>query len=303
MRFSEETRNRVLEAARHLKYERRAAKGIGVIHCIGSHDPESEPWLNWITPMLNSIHLEAAVDDTLVSILAFHDKTRRSLLSGGEDPAIFRRRKIDGVILSGRLDNDLVERLDRIRMPYVMMNVADSFSRPEDVVSFDEIFTGVIGTRHLLEKGHRRIAYLNIGYAEKHYSGPQRRLGYEQVMGEAGLTPEFLDCPTADHLPKPLESLIQQKERPTAIFVYDETTALHCLRVLQQHKIRLEELELMVPSWRQDDVAIALGMTMVRLPAAQLGRLAYQMLTNRIENGRPEPAVSLRGNVVVTAQD
>src|SRR5207237_237719 len=59
-----------------------------------------------------------------------------------------------------------------------------------DVVSVDDAFGGRLGTRHLVEAGHRRVAYLSIPELED-ASDHARWDGYCEALKEAGLGPQL----------------------------------------------------------------------------------------------------------------
>ncbi len=71
VRYSTETRQRVLETASALRYRPRVAHGVGVLHATGSNRPEEGKWVEWIAPLLSSMHLEAMRDDRLLSVFCY----------------------------------------------------------------------------------------------------------------------------------------------------------------------------------------------------------------------------------------
>jgi DNA-binding LacI/PurR family transcriptional regulator len=88
------------------------------------------------------------------------------------------------------------------------------------------------GTRHLLELGHRRIAY--IGGTENLPTGAARLKGFRDAMRAASATSdamEFLGAPTqADFGGEALRRLMSLKKRPTAVIT---GTVLHTISVLE----------------------------------------------------------------------
>ncbi|RYG43877.1 GntR family transcriptional regulator [bacterium] len=162
-----------------------------------------------------------------------------------------------------------------------------------DSVRFDDVAGGQMVTNHLLEQGHRRIAFLTDDvFAETVH---HRWQGYATAMEEADVPVE----PTHSHffhgLHEPFFStairllLSQGKKSPTAIVCSNDIVAFTLLRFLRDEGIR-------VP----DDVAVtgygntmpnyteAMALTSVDQAFFELGRAAAGILLDRIGQSTPE---------------
>ncbi|NLX06253.1 MAG: LacI family transcriptional regulator [Phycisphaerae bacterium] len=306
VRYSESTRRKVLRAASELDYKPRVAHGIGIIHCVGSKDPHQVDWVHWLSPMLASIHTEALADNKLVSLFSYSAAELDRLLATGEKPQILKRRKIDGLIVSGLLDRNLVGHMAESRVPYILMNINDSHTHWEDSICFDETFTGGQATRFLIERGHRRILHVSVRWTNEHYSVSGRRQGYEQAMTDAGLAPQVIEhfenrdaLPAAEFLCE-LREILTGPEPPTAIFAYNEVVATGIYRAL--HQLASARVELMAACWQDPRGMALLGISHVELPAFEMGKLAFRMLLEKLTTGQPVPTICLRG-VVRRLQD
>ncbi|MBN8887487.1 MAG: LacI family DNA-binding transcriptional regulator [Rudaea sp.] len=97
-----------------------------------------------------------------------------------------------------------------------------------DFLALDNARGAEMATAHLIERGHRRIAFYG-GHADSS-SCRQRRAGYEQAMSNAGLrtraewmietAPSRID--SAAHTP----ALFKGRQRPTAAVCYNDAVAL-----------------------------------------------------------------------------
>lgn len=148
-----EIRKKVLSTASKLNYKPLSTRSPGFVYCAGPVDHTKVDWVSWISPMLRSAHEEAFRHDGISSIFLSSEPQLRSEFHGGKTPQVFRQRKIDGMVITGRLDESMVEHIAESRLPYILMNVSDADAHNVDSVCFDEIFTGMQATRHLLEKG------------------------------------------------------------------------------------------------------------------------------------------------------
>ncbi|WMJ69012.1 LacI family DNA-binding transcriptional regulator [Stenotrophomonas sp. 24(2023)] len=95
-------------------------------------------------------------------------------------------------------------------------------------------------TRHLIERGHRHIAFFG-GHADSS-SCHQRRTGYQQALAEAGLQvrPEWLieSAPNRLEAAARTSELFASKERPSAAVCYNDTVALGLMLGLTSRGIR-----------------------------------------------------------------
>ena len=151
---------------------------------------------------------------------------------------------------------------------------------------------------HLLELGHRQIAC--ISHKGNISSVNERVRGYEETMRAAGLIPlaaipldwhgpseEGLPTPfTPDEL-KPLISLLDSPQRPTAIFCVNDFTAFGVMQCLLERGIRVPEDISLVGF---DDIPLAsfmpVPLTTVKQPKQEIGRQAAQTLLTMIEDDR-----------------
>jgi LacI family transcriptional regulator len=107
-----------------------------------------------------------------------------------EDPrgleTIQRNWDLSGIILAGLFqDDEFFKSVRRIGIPYVLI---DSYIDLPEVynVGLEDQKGGYIATRHLLENGHRHIAFASSGII-KNGVLDHRLEGYRQALGEAGV--------------------------------------------------------------------------------------------------------------------
>ena len=172
---------------------------------------------------------------------------------------------------------------DLQRLPVV------SLDRPLDDTSFDSVLVqnregGKLAVQHLIEHGYQEIVLCSE--PSSIYTLQERREGYRDAMDEAGLAAEyFLKCDSVEETTSFLRNRLRLKKRKLALFASNETAGVNCLRAIPA-------LGLKIP----DDVAIvcfddfpladivAPGITVVRQPLEQIGRLAADMLFEQVEH-------------------
>ena len=154
-----------------------------------------------------------------------------------------------------------------------------------------------LATRHLLDLGHERIAYVRTPLVER--SGDQARSsGYRDAMRGHGLRPlsTFVWTPGSrtvriNNRPVPFESALSTPDAPTAFFVSNDIGAIGLIDAC-------EALGLRVPADRSvvgfDDIAIAglkrIALTTVSQPLMYQAQRAVKLLLERIER----PAIAPR---------
>ncbi|GGL97899.1 LacI family transcriptional regulator [Nakamurella endophytica] len=154
-----------------------------------------------------------------------------------------------------------------------------------DSVVEDDFGGAGTAVRHLVEQGHRRVAFVGRG---RSVATTARRLeGYRSALAEAGLPadPDLerpLDGPQAATATEVLDALLGLHRPPTAIFSSDSLTSQAVLAQLH----RRARTDLAFVSFGDFPMAAALrpSVTVVDQDPAALGRVAAERLFQRIES-------------------
>ncbi len=138
-------------------------------------------------------------------------------------------------------------------------------------------------TRHLLEKGHRRIGIIN-GPPIGAVAGLQDRLeGHQRALAEVGLCFDPTLMAYGDYTRRSGEvathTLLAHADPPTAIFALNDRMAMGAVRAIQAGGLRVPE-DVAVVGY--DDIPAAAdfhpSLTTVKAAARKVGQLAAQML-------------------------
>ncbi len=217
---------------------------------------------------------------------------------------LFKERTIDGMLYVGStLDDAYLIDFEKDNMPFIQVG---SYI-PELNLSYvigDNLTGGYLATRHLIELGHRRIAFITGNF--KVVSAQDRFMGYKKALREAGIPVDKSIILKADFDEKTgyqaMCKLLERcgdvtirrfgKEasrgviaRPTAVFAGNDLMALGAIRAVEEKKLK-------VP----DDIAVV-GMDNIRMSAAgdsmlttveyniyQMGKVACEELIKQIED-------------------
>lgn len=177
--------------------------------------------------------------------------------------------------------------------------------------------SAVAAMRHLVDLGHRRIAYVGAELLSE--DGPAALYGYVErerfeawrdVMRDVGAATNglarfgeayTLDQATAQgHGYQATQALLQMPGRPTAIFASNDILAAGALQAIHEAGLRCPD-DISVVGF--DDTLAGFPtplLTSIRLPARRLGAKAVRMVIDEIEGkGAPGQQVALDAELVI----
>lgn len=213
--------------------------------------------------------------------------------AGESNPARYldalHERVIDGVIIdavgASSVDSALLDRTNVV--------LIDQIPGRWPGVATDAESAGAQAADHLIELGHRRIAF--IGPAIDAHAFRMRERGFFKRLVANGipLPSEFLvRCnATAVDGRAAMRSLLIHQPRPTAVFCVNDVIAIGALKACVAAKTRVPQEMSIVGC---DDIELAQlvtpELTTVRVPAGELGARAARLLIRAIEGEREKKA-------------
>ncbi len=210
-------------------------------------------------------------------------------------------RNVDGVIVihfetPGNEDVvDIFESSASLR-PFVFVDSAQ-FGDDASRIVVDREADGYVATRHLLEHGHRRVAYLappeSWSSTVRLGAGYRRALDTEDVEFDESLVAHAADFSLSSGA-KATAQLLQQEHPPTAIFCAGDILALGAMSTIQSYGLRVPD-DVAVMGYGEIPFAplAAPSLSSVRLPATELGYEAIRTLRRAIDDGHPQPCVEV----------
>lgn len=162
-----------------------------------------------------------------------------------------------------------------------------------DAVTVDDAAGTRAATAHLVQCGHRRIAY--VGAPVSTSSGRARLAGFEAALADAGLPPG----PTVLGAPRPesgriaVERLLGDAPRPTALVLGSSELTLGALLALQAAGVAVPDALSVVgygdPTWFSlvDD-----GITTVHLPVDEVADAATALVLDGLRAASAAPAAT-----------
>lgn len=184
--------------------------------------------------------------------------------------------------------------------PYVLVNPPAS-GYPCVRVDMEE--GAFLGTSHLAQQGHRRIAY--VGAIKRHWFAP-RFAGYQRALALHGLAFDpALVVETTGIDPQQdwdaLDYLLALPTPPTAIFACSDYRALHIMTHCKQRGVHIPaDLSLCGYDNIRECDSVQPTLTTVHHPREELGELAVKLLIRLIAGEEPETEdIVVRPHLVV----
>jgi LacI family gluconate utilization system Gnt-I transcriptional repressor len=282
---SETTRAKVEQAVAELGYvPNRAARALASAHSrvIVVLVPSLSNAV--FTAVLDGIHdaVEASQYQLLIGNTHYSDAEEEKLLN------IYLQSNPDGVLLSGLSHSAHVQRvLGSSRIPIVsMMDLADG---EQDLsVGFSQLDAGHTMTRHLLDKGYRRIAFIGAQLDERTL---RRADGYRRAMQAAGLADPGLEVMTAEPSTIALGAQLMQRTLALgcdAVFCCNDDLAHGAIYHCQRHGVRVPQdvaiagfNDLPASAWMMP------SLTTVDTPRYRIGYEAASLLLEVIDGRAP----------------
>jgi LacI family transcriptional regulator len=288
-----ETKQKVLQAIAELKYEPHAlAQGLArrrtnTVGCI-------VPFFtgHFYVELLRGIQDQISIhryDLILYSVDLLNKKEiflRRAL----------RERKTDGVLLvSLKITDDFVRKFKQTGLPLVLV---DAYHPEVDSITVDNIEGAYRATEHLITLGHSKVAIIDGQL--KSIPARLRLEGYKKALADHNLAYCSEYVVTCDFVQEEdgfnkaagyaaMKRLLSiGDERPTAVFVSSDIQAAGALEALKEASIRVPD-DLAIVGFDDIELARYLGLTTMRQPIFEMGRLAVERLVARIKSREDEP--------------
>jgi LacI family transcriptional regulator len=204
-------------------------------------------------------------------------------------------QRVAGIILLSHYgrSRDLEATLTAENLPVVFVSEREEWG---DSVCIDESGGAVMAVEHLIETGHRDIAYLTIPVLERRTDSARYR-GYKAALRKAKLPtrPPFRWDPASGtvrigHERTQLRQILEDPRRPTAFFASNDLGAVDLLEACDSAGLRVPE-DVSIVGF--DNVSWAglkrIGLTTVAQPFLDLAQIGVDLVLARVEGATSAP--------------
>lgn len=223
-------------------------------------------------------------DHGYVLILCSSDESRRRETSYLR---ILEEHRVDGLLITPTArELDEVVKVASHGIPTVLLD-RDGSEHGLCSVTVDDIRGGELAAAHLIEHGHRHVAFVNgptsIRQCADRRRGARRALRASRVTPAPELTELTVPALTARHAEEVVAEILALRPAPTAVMCANDLLALGVLRGLASRGVPVPE-ELSVIGY--DDVTFASmlspSLSSVRQPQYEMGAAAAELLLEEI---------------------
>jgi len=276
---SPSVRERIVAIADQMGYRPQAAGRAlvtGRQHKVGfACERGYEAGRDWLIEIQNGVIevLEARGYHAVV----FHAEPSESVM-----PTALLERVVDGMVLGTFWSPAFLDELSLRGVPVVAANPGGEINC--DSVGIDETAAAHAVTRHLLELGHRRIAFVGTNVPVAAHFVNLRWEGYLAAVSEAGL-PVSCGGDRFTEQSVALSRLYDQEDPPTALVCFSDMVAARVIRDLRARGIESPR-DVSIVSFDNTCYAMLLwpALTTIAQPFREMGRRAVEMLFERLEN-------------------
>ncbi|MFQ5750933.1 MAG: GntR family transcriptional regulator [bacterium] len=260
------------------------------------------PFFSLIIPSIEKVLSEQGFNILLSTSSNQIDKEERQI-------GHFRKLEVNGLIIATMTHvfhaTSIIRKLHKEQFPYVVISyIADT-----DInhVGSDHEFGAFLATEHLIKLGYDRVGYIN-GEAGNHL-GELRKQGYQRALEQYGKTynQSFVyrlahsggwnDYLSGYDIGK---KFVNQSQRPDAMFVYNDLSALGFEKALLESGLKIPEDVAIVGFDNIKRGRIAqVPLTTIKQPTEKIGELAAQTLIERINGNNPESRIILKPELII----
>ncbi|MEM7800853.1 MAG: LacI family DNA-binding transcriptional regulator [Chloroflexota bacterium] len=283
------TRERVLAAIEDLEYvpnehARRLSTGktftIGVI----------APFFTSQSVVERLRGIEAVIDGTAYDLVMYNINSLDQLNKYTRE--LTRNKSVDGLlIISMKSDLFDTSRIKEMNLPTVIVDAeSDTFS----TITIDDVRGGYLATKHLIDMGHRHIAFLSdIFDAELGNNSSEDRLaGYKTALCESNipyseeLTYHYNYTREAGF--KMSRDLFQSNKAVTAIFATSDMLAAGVIQACKEFDLSIPQ-DISLIGFDDIELAEFMNLTTVHQPLFESGkRGANELLNQLVSNSGPQ---------------
>ena len=202
-------------------------------------------------------------------------------------PRFLLERNVDGVVLAGKLNAQLIDYIDALGIPIVLVDYV-SPKRKHSSVLIDNLSGAHLAVAHLAACGRKDIAF--IGGDINHPSIAERYVGFQEAFRERSLTFDkslvCIDEPALRGIDgaNAIKQILDRGRNPDGVFAANDAMAIGCIHYLRQHGISVPDAVAVVGF---DDIDmsshIETPLTTVRVFKEEMGRLAVLRLVEMIK--------------------
>lgn len=208
-------------------------------------------------------------------------------------PRFVLDRSVDGIIIAGKVPEIIIDKLSNYHLPLVFVDYT-TFKENYPVVLIDNIHGGILATNHLIEYGHKNIAF--IGGDINHPSINERLTGYRKALENAGISINKKIISTSSPYPdrqngyNSAKKIFNSSKDVTAVFACNDAMAIGTMHYLKDSGYKIpQDVSIIGFDDVEADLMLDPPLTTIRVPKVELGAEAFRLMLNILKSKNANP--------------
>ncbi|WP_299093981.1 substrate-binding domain-containing protein [uncultured Metabacillus sp.] len=201
---------------------------------------------------------------------------------------LLKTKQVDGIIMTS-IENDweMIESYNQYGPILLCNDYVNQSVVP--MIRLDQTKGAYLGTRHLIERGHQKIAYCTGGLFDEQGKGKDRNQGFQKALDEAGIkiNPKwiFIDQHTIKDGKQVIKQILEMKDRPSAIFTGSDQVAAGIMIEAKEQRLSIPS-DLAIIGFDDQPIAEILDpkLTTIRQPVDQMGEKSIEVMLEMLDN-------------------
>lgn len=210
----------------------------------------------------------------------------------GRLPAQISLEKTAGILGIELFDRNYIKALCELGLPSIFVDAnagANTSLLEYDMISMENVASTIALTEHVISAGAKRVGF--VGDVDHCNSFHERWIGFCAAINRRGISLDQELCilerdgPQYSNHTWLLERLRRMRSLPDALICANDFIAIHLMTVLKQMGVAIPD-RVMIAGFdgTPQSAVVEPSLTTVQIPSADIGRLAADMLLERIEN-------------------
>ena len=195
--------------------------------------------------------------------------------------------QVDGVVILGRCDKPMLKMMKQY-FHYVVYTGLNPLDAKYDQIVCDGCLAAETAVKHLINLGHKKIAYIGEVKSENRYTGYCNALASHKISLNKSYRADIILSAEGGY--QGVKKLLEAGCDATAFFCCNDTTAIGAMRALQESGRTIPKDASVISI---DDIETAQYLTpmltTVHIPVEEMGQMTAKILIDRIEGGHHLP--------------
>ncbi len=201
---------------------------------------------------------------------------------------LLKTKQVDGIIMTA-IENDwsVIEPFTNYG-PIVLCNEYVNYA-DVPMIRLNQSKGAYIGVKHLIERGHQKIAYCTGGLFDEQGKDKDRNHGYQKALQEAGIVinPKwvFVNQHSIEDGKQVMKQILEMEDRPTAVFTGSDEIAGGIMIEAKEHGLIVPD-DIAIIGFDDQPLAEMLDpkLTTIRQPVDQMGEKSVEVIIKRLNN-------------------